>query len=89
MKPKEETKPTEDKSNNQPRAKIIFDELFNKRKELMRELHDSVDYNNLKFEFKISLPTWNDEFKLPDGSYSVPDIQDYFQFMLKRTWRRY
>ena len=51
LKPKEETKPTEDKSNNQPRAEIIFNELFNKRKELMRELHDSVDYNNLKFEY--------------------------------------
>ena len=51
MKPKEETKPTEDKSNNQPRVEIIFNELFNKRKELMRELHDSVDYNNLKFEY--------------------------------------
>ena len=51
MKPKEETKPTEDKSNNQPRAEVIFNELFNTRKELMRELHDSVDYNNLKFEY--------------------------------------
>ena len=29
-------------------------------------------YNNNKF--KISAPTWNDEFKLPDGSYSVSDI---------------
>ena len=26
--------------------------------------------------FKISGPTWNEEFKLPDGSYSVSDIQD-------------
>ena len=26
--------------------------------------------------FKISAPTWNEEFKLPDGSYSVSDIQD-------------
>ena len=25
-------------------------------------------------EFKISAPTWNDEFNLPDGSYSVSDI---------------
>ena len=50
MKPKEETKPIEDKSNNQLRAKIIFNELISKRKELMRELHDSVDYNNLKFD---------------------------------------
>ena len=31
-------------------------------------------YNNNKF--KISAPTWNDEFDLPDGSYSVSDIQD-------------
>ena len=33
-------------------------------------------YNNNKF--KISAPTWNDEFELPDGSYYVSDIQDYF-----------
>ena len=31
-------------------------------------------YNNNKF--KISAPTWSEEFKLPDGSYSVSDIQD-------------
>ena len=36
-------------------------------------------YNNNKF--KISTPTWNDEFKLLDGSYSVSDIQDYFQYI--------
>ena len=34
-------------------------------------------YNNNKFE--ISAPTWNDEFELPDGSYSVSDIQDCFE----------
>ena len=51
MKPKEQTKPIEDKSNNQSRATIIFNELINKRKELMSELYDSVDYNNLKFEY--------------------------------------
>ena len=28
--------------------------------------------------FKISAPTWNKEFELPDGSYSISDIQDYF-----------
>ena len=27
--------------------------------------------------FKISVPTWNEEFELPDGSYSISDIQDY------------
>ena len=44
-------------------------------------------YNNNKF--KISAPTWNDKFELPDGSYSVSDIQDYFEYILKKTWRRY
>ena len=39
-------------------------------------------YNNNKF--KISAPTWNEEFNLPDGSYSVSDIQDYFEYILKR-----
>ena len=51
MKPKEQRKPIEDKSNNQSKATIIFNELINKRKELMSELYDSVDYNNLKFEY--------------------------------------
>ena len=32
---------------------------------------------------KISSPTWNDEFKLRDGSYSISDIQDYFEYILK------
>ena len=38
-------------------------------------------YNNNRF--KISAPTWNDEFELPDESYSVSDIQDYFKYILK------
>ena len=39
-------------------------------------------YNNNKF--KISTPTWNDIFDLPDGSYSIADIQDYFEFIRKK-----
>ena len=38
-------------------------------------------YKNDKF--KTSAPTWNEEFELPDGSYSVSDIQDYFEYVLK------
>ena len=34
-------------------------------------------YNNNKF--KISAPTCNDKFELPDGLYSVSDIKDYFE----------
>ena len=39
-------------------------------------------YNNNKF--KISAPTWREEFELPDGSYSVSDIHDYFDHILKK-----
>ena len=39
-------------------------------------------YNNNKF--KISTPKWNDEFNLPDESYSVSDIQDYFEYNIKK-----
>ena len=39
-------------------------------------------YNNDKF--KISAPTWNEESELPDGSYSISDIQDYFEYILKK-----
>ena len=50
MKPKE-IKPIEGTSDNQSRAITIFNELISKRKELMNKLYDSVDYNNLKFEY--------------------------------------
>ena len=36
-------------------------------------------YNNNKF--KISASTWNDEFELLDGLYSISDIQDYFEYI--------
>ena len=39
-------------------------------------------YSNNKF--KISAATWNDEFELPDGSHSVSDIQDYFEYILEK-----
>ena len=41
-----------------------------------------TSYNNNKF--KISAPTWNDEFKLPDGSYLILDVQDYFEYVFKK-----
>ena len=41
-----------------------------------------IEYNNNKF--KISAPTWNETFDLPDGCYSIADIQDYFEFVIKK-----
>ena len=53
--------------------------------------HLSIYYTwkNIKSEcsnnkFKISAPTWNDKFNLPDGSYSVSDIPDYFEYIIKK-----
>ena len=40
------------------------------------------EYNNNKF--KISAPTWNDTFDLPNGSYSISDIQNYFEYIIKK-----
>ena len=39
------------------------------------------EYNNNKF--KTSAPIWNDNFDLPDGTYSIADIQNYFEFIIK------
>ena len=45
-----------------------------------KNIKSSYNYN----KFKISSPTWNEDFELPDGSYSISDIQDYFEYILKK-----
>ena len=39
-------------------------------------------YNNNKF--KISAPTWNETFDLPDGSYNIPAMQNYLEYIIKK-----
>ena len=39
-------------------------------------------YKNNKF--KISAPTWNETFVLPDGSYNISTIQNYFEYIIKK-----
>ena len=41
-----------------------------------------ISYNNNKFI--ISASTWDDEFELPDGSYSVSGTHNYFEYILKK-----
>ena len=46
-------------------------------------------WKNIKSEcnnnkFKISVPTWNDKFNLPDGSYNIKQIQDYFKYIIEK-----
>ena len=40
------------------------------------------DYNSNKF--KISAPTWNDIFDVPDGSYSIAALQNCFEYIIKK-----
>ena len=38
--------------------------------------------------FQVSAPTCNEGFELPDGSYSISDIQDNFEYILKKNMRQ-
>ena len=85
-------------ANNEQNELLKYIDEFNSRrrpqnhelKELKNDVYDSSytwkniksSYNNNKF--KISVPAWSEEFELPDGSYSVSDIQDYFEYILKK-----
>ena len=51
LKPIEQEKPIESKSNDESKVKTIFNDLISKRKETMNELYESIDYNNSKFEY--------------------------------------
>ena len=60
--------------------------------EIILNLSQRLDLRSSKFIYllqyknkkpKIIAPTWNDEFLLPDGSYSVSDIQDYIECIIK------
>ena len=52
---------------------------------IWKNIKKSYKNNN---KFKISAPTWNEEFELPGGSYYVSDIQEYFEYMFKKLWRK-
>ena len=42
------------------------------------------DIQKQQKNFKVLSPTWNEKFELPDGSYSVFEIQDYFKYIIKK-----
>ena len=84
---------TENSNTNEPhRFKLdLIDKLNLKNPNKNMDLGNlSIYYTwkNIKSKyndkFKISAPTWNDTFDLPDGSYSIADIQDYFKFIIKK-----
>ena len=85
---------TENSKTNKPhRFKLdLTDKLYLKKSNknmALANLSIYYSWKNIKSEcnnnkFKISAPTWNDTFDLPDGSYSISDIQDYFEFVIKK-----
>ena len=50
---------------------------------LVFTIHWKYFKKSYKNKFKVSAPTCNEEFELPDGSYSVSYIQDYFEYILR------
>ena len=81
------------KTNEYHRFKLDLTDKLNlkspKKNMALANLSICYTWKNIKSEyknnkFKISVPTWNDTFDLPDGSYSIADIQDYFEFIIKK-----
>ena len=86
---------TENRKTNKPH-KFVFN--FSQRLDL-RSSNEHVYLQNLSVSYtwniyikkqyennklKIIAPTWNDEFDLSDGSYSVSDIQDYIKYVIRK-----
>ena len=84
---------TENSKLNEPHKYILnFSQrldLRNSDKDVaLRNLSIYYTWKNIRKQYrnkklKIIAPTWNAEFELPDGSYSVSDIQDYIEFIIK------
>ena len=81
------------KTSDSPRPLLYLSDKINlKRTDKYVVLSNLSIYYTWKFikksyksnKFKISAPIWNEEFELPDGLYSVLDIQDYFQYIIKK-----
>ena len=45
---------------------------------------ENIKKSHKNNKFKISASAWNEKFELSDGSYSVWDIQDYFEYIFKK-----
>ena len=57
----------------------------------LSNLSSSFTWKNMKKLYKnnkleISAQMWNDKFELPDEAYSVSDMQNYFEYILKKHW---
>ena len=85
---------TENSKTNKPhKFRLSLSDKLNlknpNKKIALGELNIYYTWKNIKSaysnnKFKICALVWNDTFVLPDGSYSIEDIQDYFEFVIKK-----
>ena len=84
------TKTEKSKTNEPHRFRLILANKLNlkdpNKNRTFANLSIYHTQKNIKSEynsntFKISPPTWNDKFDLLNGSYSISDIQDYFEYI--------
>ena len=81
---------TENSKTNEPlKFRLSLEDKLNKKNISLGNLSIYYTWNNIKPTYnknklKISAPTWNGTFNLPYGSYSIADIQDYFEFIIKK-----
>ena len=80
------------KTNESNRFRLYFtDKLDLRGNKTIALANFSIHYTwqNIKSEyknnkFKMTGPTWDETFDLPDGSYLIADIQDYFLYIIKK-----
>ena len=85
---------TQNSKNNEPhRFRLMLEDKLNLKYSSKNVALDNLSiyytWKNIKSayknnKFRILAPTWNHEFDLPDGSYFIVDIQDYFEFIIKK-----
>ena len=56
---------------------------------LVFTIHENILKSHIRAIHLKTAPTWNDEFELSNPSYSISDIQDYFEYILKKIWDSY
>ena len=78
------------KTNEPNRFGLYFTDKLNLKNKTISLANLSIYYTwqNVKSlfnnnKFKIISPTWDEVFDLPNGSYNISDIQDYFEFIIK------
>ena len=85
---------TEDNKTNGPHKFVfnlsqLLDLKSSNKHVVLQNLSIYYTWKNIRKQYrnnkiKIIVSTWNSEFELPDGSYSVSDIQDYTEYIIKK-----